>query len=99
MLENDKVSGTKKEHKPKLLSPDIFRGVGFFHVKGVGAKKFGILLETREIKLFWPDIPGFCSDISAVPEKFEKQKKSVFYFWTLNFCTYFFAEVLSLRGD
>ena len=31
-------SGTGKEHKPKLLSPDIFGGVGVFHVKGWGAK-------------------------------------------------------------
>ena len=34
------LSGTKKEHKPKLLSPDIFRWgrVGVFHVKGWGPK-------------------------------------------------------------
>ena len=31
-------SGTKKEHKPKLLSPDISGGVGVFHVKGWGPK-------------------------------------------------------------
>ena len=36
--------------------------------------KFGMFLETRETKLFWPNIPGFCWDIPAVPEKFEKQK-------------------------
>ena len=29
-------------------------------------------LETREIKLSGRDIPGFCRDIPAVPEKFEK---------------------------
>ena len=40
-------------------------------------------LETREIKLFEQDIPKFCWDIPAVPEKFEK-KKSVFSFWPLN---------------
>ena len=28
----------KKEHKPKFLSPDIFGGVGVFHVKGWGPK-------------------------------------------------------------
>ena len=49
-------SGTKKEPKPKLLSPDIFRwGRGLPH-EGVGAKKFGMSLETREIKRFWRDI-------------------------------------------
>ena len=52
-------SGTKNEPKPKLLSPDIFRwGRGLPH-EGVGAKKFGMPLETREIKLFWRDIPGY----------------------------------------
>ena len=30
--------------------------------------------ETREIKLFWRDVPGFCRDIPGVPEKFEKKK-------------------------
>ena len=38
-------SGTKKEHKPKFLSPDIFRwGRGLPH-EGVGAKKFGMSLK------------------------------------------------------
>ena len=37
-------SGTKKEPKPKLLNPDIFRwGRGLPH-EGVGAKKFGMSL-------------------------------------------------------
>ena len=39
----------------------------------MGAKKFGMPLETREIKLFWRDIPGFCRDIPELPEKFEKK--------------------------
>ena len=30
-------------------------------------------LETRAIKPFWRDIPGFCRDIPAVPKKFEKK--------------------------
>ena len=41
-------------------------------------------LETREIKLFWRDIPGFCWDIPEVPEMFEKNKL-VFNFWPLDF--------------
>ena len=73
-------SGTKKEPRPKLLSPDIFRwGRGLPH-EGVGAKKFGMPLGTREIKLFWRDIPGFCWDIPELPEKFEKKKFGFFFF-------------------
>ena len=34
-------------------------------------------LETREIKVFWRDLPGFCRDIPAVPEKFENKKVCV----------------------
>ena len=43
--------------------------------EGVGAKKFGMSLETREIKHFFfcRDIPKFCRDIPEVPEKFEKK--------------------------
>ena len=40
----------------------------------VEAKKFGMSLETREIKLVLRDIPGFCRDILWAPEKFEKRK-------------------------
>ena len=60
-------SDAKKEHKPKFSS-----GVGVFLREGVGGKKFGMSLETREIKLFWRDISG-----SVAPEKLEK-KNSVF---------------------
>ena len=31
-------------------------------------------LETREMKPFWWDIPGFCWDIPGVPEQFEENK-------------------------
>ena len=77
-------SGTKKEHKPKS---GYFRwGRGLPH-EGAGAKKFGMSLETREIKLFWRDILGFCRDIAAVPEEFEKirqekrAKRLSFWVW------------------
>ena len=66
-------SGTKKEPKPKLLSPDIFWWGGGLPCERVGAKKFGMSLETQGIKLFWRDIPGFCRDIPEAPEKFEKK--------------------------
>ena len=77
-------SGKKKEPKPKLFGPDIFRWGGGLPREGVGAKKFGMSLETREIKYFWQDIPGFYWDSPAVPEKLEK-KKFVFNFWPLAF--------------
>ena len=64
----------KNEHKPKILSPDHFGWGGGLPREGVGANKFGMSLETREIKLFWRDIPGFRRDIPGVPEKFEKKK-------------------------
>ena len=71
------LSGKRKEPKPKLLSPDIFRWGRGLPREGVGAKKFGMSLEAREIKLFGRDIPGFCRDIPGAPEKFEKKKVCV----------------------
>ena len=68
-----------KEPKPKLLTPDIFGWDGGLPHEGVGPKSSICLWKPREIKLFWRDIPGFCRDIPAVPEKFEK-KWSVFNF-------------------
>ena len=68
------VGQQKKEHKPKLLGPDIFRGVGIFHMKGWWPKSPRMSLETRETKLSGRDIQGFCRDIPAVPEKLEKIK-------------------------
>ena len=76
-------SGTKKEPKPKLLSPDIFWWGGGLPREGVGAKKFGMSLKTQGMKLFWRDIPGFCRDIPEAPEKFEK-KMFGFSFWPLH---------------
>ena len=67
------ISGTKKEPKPKLLSPDIFWWGGGLPREGVGAKKFGMSLETQWIKLVWRDIPEFCWDIPEAPKKFEKK--------------------------
>ena len=67
----------KKEPKPKLLGPDILRWGGGLPRKGAGAEKFGMSLETRETKLFWRDIPGFCWDIPEVPKMFENKKVCV----------------------
>ena len=64
----------EKEHKPKLLSPDIFCWGRGLPREGVGAKKSDKSLEAREIKLFWRDTPGFCRDIPEVPEEFEDKK-------------------------
>ena len=67
------LSGKKKEPKPKLFGPDIFRWGGGLPRERVGAKKFDTSLETREIKLFGRDIPGFCRDVPEVPGKFDQQ--------------------------
>ena len=61
----------RKKRQTQTFETGYFRwGRGLPH-EGVGAKKFGMSLKTREIKLFWRDIPGSCWDIPAVPEKFE----------------------------
>ena len=58
-------SGKKKEHRPKLLGPDIFWWGGGLPRERVGAKKFGMSLETQETKFsggmsrdFGRDNPG-----------------------------------------
>ena len=53
---------TKKEHKPKLFGPDIFRWGGGLPRERVGARKFGMSLETQANQTFGRDIPGFCRE-------------------------------------
>ena len=47
MSQNQKKSGKKKEHKLKLLGPDLFQWEGVFHVNGAGVKKFGLSFEAH----------------------------------------------------
>ena len=51
-----------KEHKLKLLGPDIFRGVGVFHVKGWGPKRWVCPLKQNAvvgyITRFWLGYSG-----------------------------------------
>ena len=61
------------------MSPDNFEWRRGLPHERVGAQKLGMSLETREIKLFWRDIPGFCWDIPPVPEKFENKKVCVHF--------------------
>ena len=57
----------KKEHKPKLLSPDILLwGRGLPQLRRGGSTP-------GKSNFFLLDIPGFYWDIPAVPEKFEKK--------------------------
>ena len=63
------IQGRKKEPKPKLFGPDIFRWGRGLPRERVGPKKFDTSLETREIKLFGRDIPGFCRDIPGSARK------------------------------
>ena len=51
----------------------------------MGAKKFGMPLETQGNQTLWRDIPGFLPDIPGVSEKFER-RKFVFNFWPLTVC-------------
>ena len=53
--------------------PNILWWCGGLLCEGVGAKKFGMSLETLETKLFGRDIPGICRDIPGAPEKFEEK--------------------------
>ena len=57
-------SGKKKEPEPNFFGPDIFGGVGVFHVKGWGPKGSVCPSNARKTKLFggisqifWRDIP------------------------------------------
>ena len=69
-----KNQARKRSTNPNFWVRTSSSGVEVFHVKGWGAKKFGMSLETRETKLFGRDIPGFCWDIPTVREKFEEKK-------------------------
>ena len=65
----------RKEHKPKLLSLDIFRWGRGLPREGVGAKKFGTPPRNQGNQIFfWRDIPGFCRDILELSEKFETKR-------------------------
>ena len=64
---HNSFSDAKKEHKPKLLTPDFFSGgMGVFHVEGWGPKSSGCPSKSGKSNFWW--------DIPAVPEKFEKNK-------------------------
>ena len=82
---NPQTQGRKRNPNLNFLVRIFSGGVGVFHVNGVGAEKLGMSLETRETKRFWRDIPGFCRDIPAVPEKFEKKKVCVQFSFPTNF--------------
>ena len=57
-----KISGKKKEHKPRLFGPDIPCEVGGgLPREGAGAKKFGMSLETQQNQTF-----GFLSSKKRV---------------------------------
>ena len=65
--------GNEKEHKPRLLGPDIFRWGGGLPHEVVRAKKFGMSLEIRGKTSFSAGYSGmFAGIFRGVPEKFEK---------------------------
>ena len=53
------MSGKQKEHKLKLLGPDILQWGGGLPHEGVGAKKFGVSLKAQGKQTFWQDILAF----------------------------------------
>ena len=75
-------SGKRKEHKPKLLVPEIFGWGGGLPREGMGAKKFG-MSKPGKPNLLGGISRNFGWDIPAVPKKFENRKVSV-YFWPLS---------------
>ena len=66
---SEHISGKKKEIKPKLFGPDIFRWGGDLPLEGVGVKKFGMPLEKpRKTKL----LGGYLAGYPGRARKFEK---------------------------
>ena len=60
------ASGKKKEHKPKLLGPDIFRWGGCLPHEREGAKKLGTSFERDPGKPnFWAGYPGIFAGMHA----------------------------------
>ena len=69
-LKRKKKLRHEEEHKPELLSPDISGGIGVFLRERVGTKKFGMSLETREIKKCFGGMSrDFCQDILEIARK------------------------------
>ena len=67
------MSGTKKEHKPKLLSPDIFWWGGGLPREGVGGQKVRYAPRNQGKETFLAGYPGFLPGYpGGRPEKFEK---------------------------
>ena len=75
--------GRETNPNPNFLVRISLGGAGVFHVKGVGAKKFGMSLETREIKLFFGgisrDFGGISRDFGGISQGCPKslRKKSL----------------------
>ena len=73
-IRDRETSGTKKEHGPKLLSPDIFGWGGGLPREGMGPKKFGMSFETQGNQTFLAGYPGILPGYPGGARKFEKQK-------------------------
>ena len=67
-------SGEKKGYKDKIQGRDIFQRVGVFHVNGVGVRKFGMSLESRENRHFGWNATGYpgenCRDVPGGAKSF-----------------------------
>ena len=65
------MASKKKEHKLKVLGPDIFRSDGCLPCERVGSKRFCISLETQGKLTFWHGIPRFWLGYPGGAEKFD----------------------------
>ena len=68
-----KCQGRKRNPNPNFLVRIFSGGVGVFHVNGWGPRSSVCPLKPGKSKFFGRDIPEFCRDIPAAPEKFEKK--------------------------
>ena len=89
-----KMSGTKKEPKPKLLSPDIFWWGGGLPREGVGAKSSVCPSKPRESNFFG----GISRDFAGISRKRPKSsRKKCFTFWPLKWSqSHIFGVQISL---
>ena len=82
MVREGKNSGKKKEHKPKLLGPDIFQWGGGLPLEGVGPKSSVRASKPGKSNFLGGTSRDFAGISRRCPKSLEK-KQSVFDSWPL----------------